>query len=130
MSVIDLTLTNIKETIEKNETVFVDFWAPWCGPCKRFTPIFEAAAAKNADLKFAKVNTDDEQELASQFGIQSIPTLGIFKDKELIFLQPGALPEEVLDEVIQKVREVNMDEVRAQAANDATAGGEGEDQES
>lgn len=126
MSVSDLTLANIKETIETNETVFIDFWAPWCGPCKRFAPIFEAAAAKNGDMKFTKVNTDDEQELAAQFGIQSIPTLGVFKDKELIFLQPGALPEEVLEEVIQKVREVNMDEVRAQAAAEGT----GDDQES
>ncbi|MBX2988997.1 MAG: thioredoxin [Bdellovibrionaceae bacterium] len=122
MSVIDLNLSNIKETIEKNEMVFIDFWAPWCGPCQRFGPVFEGIAAKNPDLKFAKINTDDQAELAGQFGVMSIPTLGIFKDKELIFLQPGALPEEVLEEIIQKVRDVNMDEVRAQvAADNATA---------
>lgn len=122
MSVTDMTMSDAKDTIEKNETIFIDFWAPWCGPCKRFTPIFEALAAKHPDLKFVKVNTDDQPELAAQFGIQSIPTLGVFKDKELIFLQPGALPEEVLEEIVQKVREVNMEEVRKQAAE-----GEGAD---
>lgn len=125
MAVTDLNLTNIQDTLSQNEMVFIDFWAPWCGPCKRFTPIFEAVAAKNPDLKFVKVNTDDEAELASQFGIQSIPTLGVFKDKELIFLQPGALPEEILEEVVEKVRSIDMAEVRAQMA----AGGGGETEE-
>ncbi|HRO68006.1 MAG TPA: thioredoxin [Pseudobdellovibrionaceae bacterium] len=124
MAVLEMTGKNVKETIETNEMVFIDFWAPWCGPCKNFAPIFESTAAKHPDLKFAKVNTDDESELAGQFGIMSIPTLGIFKDKELIFLQPGALPEDVLEEIVQKVREVNMDEVRAQVAAD----GEKEDE--
>lgn len=118
MSVTDMTSANVKETVEGNEMVFIDFWAPWCGPCKRFTPIFEATAAKNQDLKFVKVNTEDQPDLAAQFGIMSIPTLGIFKDKELIFLQPGALPEDVLEEIVAKVREVNMAEVRAQVAAD------------
>lgn len=120
MTVTELTIKNVKETIEQNETVIIDFWAPWCGPCKRFGPIFETVALANPDMKFVKVNTDEEQELAGQFGIQSIPTLGVFKDKELIFLQPGALPEEVLTEVVAKVREVDMDEVRAQVAEDTT----------
>lgn len=118
MSLTEMTAANAKETIEGNEMVFIDFWAPWCGPCKRFTPIFEGVAAKNADLKFVKVNTEDQPDLAAQFGIMSIPTLGVFKDRELIFLQPGALPEDVLEEIVQKVREVNMEEVRKQAAAD------------
>lgn len=115
MSVSEMTLKTIKETIDQNEMIFIDFWAPWCGPCKRFAPVFETIAAKNTDIKFVKVNTDEEAELAGQFGVMSIPTLGVFKDKELIFLQPGALPEDVLEEVVQKVRDVNMAEVRAQA---------------
>lgn len=117
MTVTEMTLENVQETIEKNETVLVDFWAEWCGPCKRFAPIFDAAAEKHQDIKFVKVNTDDQADLASQFGIMSIPTLGIFKDKELIFLQPGALPEEVLEEIIAKVREINMDDVRKKVDN-------------
>ncbi|MBX3041723.1 MAG: thioredoxin [Bdellovibrionaceae bacterium] len=124
MGVLEMTAKNVKETIDNNEMVFIDFWAPWCGPCRNFAPIFEATAAKHPDLKFVKVNTDDEAELAGQFGIMSIPTLGIFKDKELIFLQPGSLPEDVLEEIVQKVREVNMDEVRSQVAADG--GGEEE----
>lgn len=119
MSVTDLTLANVKETIENNEMVFIDFWAEWCGPCKRFAPVFEGIAAKNPDLKFVKVNTEDQPELAAQFGVMSIPTVGVFKDKELIFLQPGALPEEVMEEIVQKVRDVNMAEVRAQGQQDA-----------
>lgn len=123
MSVTDLTLANVKETVEGNEMVFIDFWAEWCGPCKRFGPVFEAIAAKNPDLKFVKVNTEDQPELAAQFGVMSIPTVGVFKDKELIFLQPGALPEEVMEEIVQKVREVNMAEVRAQGAQGSGAQG-------
>lgn len=116
MAVIEMTQQNAKETIEGNEMVFIDFWAPWCGPCKNFAPVFESVASKHNDLKFVKVNTDEQSDLAAQFGIMSIPTLGIFKDKELIFLQPGALPEDVLEEIVAKVREVNMDEVRSQVA--------------
>ena len=82
--------------------------------------LVESIAAKHPDLKFAKVNTEDEAELAGQFGIMSIPTLGIFKDKELIFLQPGALPEDVLEEIVQKVREINMEEVRSQVGSETT----------
>lgn len=118
MAVLEMTSKNVKETIDSNEMVFIDFWAPWCGPCRNFAPVFEGVALKHPDLKFAKVNTEVEAELAGQFGIMSIPTLGIFKDKELIFLQPGALPEEVLTEIVQKVREINMDEVRANNAEE------------
>jgi len=121
MSVGDLTSANIKETIDQNEMVFIDFWAEWCGPCKRFGPVFEAIAAKNPDIKFMKLNTEEQPELAAQFGVMSIPTVGVFKDKELIFLQPGALPEEVMEEIVQKVREVNMAEVRAQGGSGTDA---------
>lgn len=115
-SVSDLTSQNVQQIIDQNEMVFIDFWAEWCGPCKRFAPVFEAAAAQNPDLKFVKVNTDQETELAAQFGIMSIPTLGVFKDKELIFLQPGAVPEDILQEIVQKVREIDMKAVRAEMA--------------
>jgi len=116
--VIELTQANIAETVDNNEMLIIDFWAPWCAPCRRFGPIFEAVALKNPDIKFGKLNTEDQPELAGKFGIQSIPTIGIFKEQELIFLQPGALPEEVFEEVVAKTREINMDEVRAEMAKD------------
>ena len=116
MAVLEMTKENIQSTVEKNPMVIIDFWAPWCGPCKRFAPTFEAVAAKNPDVVFAKVNTEEEQELAASFEIKSIPTLMIIKEGDIIFAQPGALPEEVLQQVVDKTREVNMAEVRAQAA--------------
>ena len=116
MAVLVMTKENIQATVEKNPMVIIDFWAPWCGPCRRFAPTFEAVSEKNPDVVFAKVNTEEEQELAASFDIKSIPTLMIIKEGDIIFAQPGALPEEVLQQVVDKTREVNMAEVRAQAA--------------
>ena len=114
MPVTELTQKNIEETINENNTVVIDFWAPWCGPCQTFKPIFEAAAEKNTDVTFASCNTEEQTELASMFSIQSIPTLVVFREGIGIFGQPGMLPAEALDELLQKVSEVNMDEVRAE----------------
>lgn len=116
MSVSDLTKNNIEETIMQNEIVFIDFWAAWCGPCRNFAPTYEKVALKNSDIKFVKLNTDEEPEIAAEFEIKSIPTIAIFKERELIFLQSGMLTEESLTEVVQKVREINMDEVRQEIA--------------
>ncbi|MFH1529517.1 MAG: thioredoxin [Pseudomonadota bacterium] len=108
----DMTRASFDDTIEKNDIVLIDFWAEWCGPCKMFKPIFEKVARKHPDIAFAKVDTEAQQDLAAQFGIRSIPTLGIFREKILLFLQPGMLPEASLEDVIAQVRDLDMAEVR------------------
>ena len=113
MSTIELTQDNFKQTITDNEIVVVDFWASWCGPCKSFAPVFEAAAEKHSDIAFAKVDTEHNQELAGSFQIRSIPTLMIFRDQIVLFSQSGAMPANALDELIQKASELDMDQVRA-----------------
>ncbi|KYG60696.1 thioredoxin [Bdellovibrio bacteriovorus] len=114
MAVMVMTKDNIKETVENNQLVIIDFWATWCGPCRRFAPIFEAVALKHPDVVFAKVDTDAELELASQFEIKSIPTLAVIKEGDIIFVQPGALPEEIFEQVVEKSKEIDMAEVRKQ----------------
>ncbi|MDX1448956.1 MAG: thioredoxin [Acidimicrobiia bacterium] len=114
MSTVDLTLDTFDETIRENEMVFVDFWAEWCGPCRSFAPTYSAAAEDNPDIVFAKVDTEDQQQLAGAFGIRSIPTLMVFRDQVLLYSQPGALPRSALDDLIGQVRELDMDDVRRQ----------------
>jgi thioredoxin 1 len=115
-STIQLTKTNFEETLKRGGILFIDFWADWCGPCKAFAPVFENTATKHQDIIFGKVDTDAEQELAGAFGIQAIPTLAIFRDGILIFSQAGAMPAAKLEELIQKTRALNMDDVRKEIA--------------
>ena len=114
MAVVELTKENFESTITDNDFVIVDFWAPWCGPCRSFAPTYEAVSEDNPNIVFAKVNTEDEQELAMHFQVRSIPTLMIFREKIIIFSQPGALPESAFRELLGKAGEVDMNEVRAQ----------------
>ncbi len=112
VAVVEATRDNIESLVEDNEIVIFDFWAPWCGPCRQFAPIFEAASEKYPDVVFAKVNTEEEREIAAHFSIRSIPTIMVFRDAMLVFAQPGSIPENAIDELIEKVRELDMDEVR------------------
>ena len=121
MATQELNSETFETVISENEIVVVDFWASWCGPCKMFAPIFEEAADKHSDIVFAKVNTEEQQELAAGFGIMSIPTLMVFKEKVLVFNQPGALPQNALEELISKVRQLDMDEVRQQITEQASS---------
>ena len=116
MAVVEMTKENFDETIRNNAVVVLDFWAEWCGPCKAFAPVFEKASTDNDDIVFAKINTEEQPELAQQFGISAIPTLVVFKEQIGIFQQPGALPPAAFTELIEKVREVDMDDVRAKIA--------------
>jgi thioredoxin len=112
MSAEPLRAEDFDTTIAENDIVVVDFWAPWCGPCKGFAPVFEQLANENPDLKFVKIDTDEEQELAGHFGIRSIPTLMIFRERVIVFQQAGALPKGALEDVLTQVRELDMTEVR------------------
>jgi thioredoxin len=114
MSVQTLTIDNINEMIANNDILIIDFWASWCGPCMAFKPIFEKAAEAHPEITFASCNTEEQQELAAMFQIRSIPTLMVFREQIMVFAQPGMLPAEVLEDLIQKVKELDMDEVRAE----------------
>ena len=113
MALENLTKDTFEEKVSSSEIAVLDFWAPWCGPCKQFAPIFEKTAEKYPDILFGKINTDEEQELAGYFQIRSIPTVAIMREGIVVFMQPGLIPEDGLDDLIRQVKELNMDEVRA-----------------
>ena len=112
MAVVTATKENIESMVEDNDIVMFDFWAPWCAPCRQFAPIFEAASEKYQDVVFAKVNTEEEREIATHFSIRSIPTIMVFREAMLVFAQPGLIPENAIEELIGKVKDLDMDEVR------------------
>lgn len=116
MATVELTEANFGETIEKNGIVIVDFWAEWCGPCRSFAPVFEAASQRHPDVTFGKVDTEDQQGIAAYFGIQAIPTLMIFRERVLLFKQAGALPPKALEDVLAQVKGLDMAEVHRQIA--------------
>lgn len=121
MATVNLTMDTFEKTIDKEGIVLIDYWAEWCGPCRQFGPVYEAASEENPDMTFAKVDTEAQQEIAGGMGISSIPTLMIFKDGVGVFSQAGALPKPVLDDLIGQVRELDMNAVREQIAQQQAA---------
>lgn len=119
---VEITQGNFKQSVERDGIVLVDWWAPWCGPCRAFAPTFEKVARAHPDITFAKVNTENEPGLAAAFDIRSIPTLMILRDKVLLYSQAGALPEAALEDLIRQVRALDMDSVRAQIAEQEKKG--------
>jgi thioredoxin len=116
MATVELTKENFEKVITESPMVIVDFWAPWCGPCRGFAPVYEKAAEGHADVVFGKVNTDQEQELAGAFGIRSIPTLMVFREKVVLFQEPGALPASALEQVISQAKALDMAKVHQEIA--------------
>lgn len=116
MATIELTEDNFSEVITDKNTVIVDFWASWCGPCRGFAPTFEAASEKHSDIVFAKVNTEEQQQLAANFNIRSIPTLMIFRERVVIFNQAGALPPQALDQLLENAKALDMQKVHEEIA--------------
>ena len=123
MAVVELTKENFEQVVTSNPTVVVDYWAPWCGPCRGFAPVFEKVSEQHPDVVFAKVNTDDEQEIAAHFQIRSIPTLMVFREQIIVFSQPGALAQGSFEQVVSKAKALDMDEVRKQIGDQAEEGG-------
>ena len=119
MSTVNITGPEFKDTVHGDGITFVDFWATWCGPCKNFGPIYEKASEANPDITFAKVDTDAEKDLAGALGISSIPTLMVFRDNVMLYREAGALPAKALDSLIDQVRELDMDELKKQIAEQA-----------
>lgn len=116
MATVPMTAANFKDIIDRNPVVIIDFWAEWCAPCRSFAPTFEAASEKYPDIVFAKVNTEEERELAAGFNIRSIPTLMVFRDQIILYAEAGALPPSALDSLIEQVMALDMDQVRAEIA--------------
>ena len=123
MATIELTKDNFEKTVSDNPIVIVDFWAPWCGPCRGFAPVFEKASDAHPDVVFAKINSDEQQELAAAFNIRSIPTLMVFREKVILFQQAGALPGQALEQVLTQAKALDMVKVHAEIAAQGQAGG-------
>ena len=124
MATVELTKDNFEQTVNENPMVIVDFWAPWCGPCRGFAPVYEKASETHKDVVFAKVNTDEQQELAGAFQIRSIPTLMVFREKVILFQQAGALPGQALEQVITQAKTVDMAKVHAEVSGQKQEQGE------
>lgn len=116
MATIELTTENFQDTINNNPMVIIDFWAAWCGPCRSFAPTFESESEKHADIVFAKLNTEEQQEIAGAFNIRSIPTLMVFRDQIIIYSEAGALPAAAFGQLIEQAKSLDMDQVRADIA--------------
>ena len=119
MAIVQITAKNFVETVSKGGIVLLDWWAPWCGPCRAFGPIYERAAEANPDIVFGKINTEEEPELAEQFNISSIPTLMVIRDRAMLYSEPGVLPDKVLATLIEEVKKLDMDAILRGPAKDA-----------